>query len=284
MQKGTYFAAYQGRPGAFSEGAARQVFSRHSILLPCDRLEDVFFAVRHSVVWYGVIPIENSLGGSIYLSYDLLRKHRLLIVGETICRIQHALIAAKGVKLREVKKVLSHPMALLQCQRFFQKHPGIKPIPEFDTAGAVEKVINENLRDTAAIAGKRNGDIYGGVVLEDKIQDRANNSTRFLLIARKPAELSPTEKTKTTILFKLRNEPGALFRALKPFAERKINWTKTESRPLGTSRRKYPFEYRFFADIVSSRPDRGKEVAAAIEDLREIDPSLRVLGTYPCSI
>ena len=273
----TYDAAYQGSRGAFTELACEKLLGTSARLLPCARFEDVFDAVNTGVARFGVIPVENTLAGSIHLNYDLLNENQLVIVGETVCQIVMAVVAAPGVRLENVRKILSLPIALAQCERFFRAHPEIQAVPEFDTAGAVEKVVRENLQDVAAIAGRRNAEIYGGVVLADGIQDHPENYTRFLLIS--PETKSPpssSQKSKTSIVFKLGNVPGALFRSLEPFAKRGIDLTKIESRPLKGS----PFEYVFYVDLVAE-PGKADAVAEAIRELSNMSASLRVLGTYP---
>ena len=274
-QMSSYDAAFQGSRGAFSELAGEKFLGASARLLPCVRFEDVFQAVSSGTAKYGVIPVENTLAGSIHTNYDLLNENQLVILSETVCHIVMAVVAARGVRLENVRKILSLPVALAQCERFFRSHPEIQAVPEFDTAGAVEKVIRENLQDVAAIAGRRNAEIYGGVVLADSIQDYDENYTRFLLIAPEgtPAPKSSSQKkSKTTIVFKLGNVPGALFHSLEPFAKRGIDLTKIESRPLKGS----PFEYVFYVDLVAE-PGGAEE---AIRELAAMSASLRVLGTY----
>jgi prephenate dehydratase len=276
VQEPEYAAAFQGSRGAFSEVASWELVGADARLLPCPRLEEVFAAVESGQARCGVIPVENTLAGSIHLSFDLLNTHNLVINGEIVCRISHAVVGASGSRLSDIRRILSHPVALAQCERFFREHPEIQPGPEFDTAGAVEKVVREKLMDAAAIAGRRNADLYGGAVLADNIQDHAENFTRFLLIARQAIAPPTGSRLKTTIVFKLGNTPGALFRALRPLAERGIDLTKIESRPIKGS----PFEYFFYADLVTAA---GAEKAArdAVADLSGFCASLRVLGTYP---
>jgi prephenate dehydratase len=277
-QKTPYDAAFQGSRGAFSEIAAWELLTPSARLLPCPRLEEAFDAVSNSTATYGVIPVENTLAGSIHLSFDLLYQHKLSIIGETVCHIEHALVGAPGVRLEDVRYVLSHPVALAQCERFFRMHPEIQQKPEYDTAGAVEMVIRENRRDAAAIAGKRTAEIFGGVVLAERIQDHPENYTRFILVSRDARLPAGTVRRKTTLVFKLANAPGALVQSLRPFAERGIDLTKIESRPIKGS----PFEYLFYVDLVSE-PGAAAAVDEAIQELARISAALRVLGTYPAS-
>lgn len=270
-------AAYQGSPGAFSEDAALKLLTPTAKLLPRDTLEDVFGAVSQGDARFGVVPIENTLAGSILRCYDLLYEHDLKIVGETVCRIQHALIAAPGVRLVDVRKALSHPIALAQCEQFFRRHPQIQPVSVYDTAGAVESVLREGLRDSAAVASRRAAEVYGGIILADSIQDHAENYTRFLLITPSASVgvQSGTLGFKTTIVFSVVNAPGALYHSLRAFAERGVDLAKIESRPLRGS----PFEYLFYLDLLG-RAD-CTPVSDALQDLEQQAKWVRVLGTYP---
>ncbi len=273
-----YDAAFQGSRGAFSEIASWEMLGRSSSLLPCPRMEEVFSAVHSGVARYGVVPVENTLAGSVMLHIDLLIQHELFVIGETVCRIEHAVIGAPGVQLKDVRQVMSHPVALEQCEGFFRNHPEIHAVPEYDTAGAVDKVIRENRRDCAAIAGRRTAELFGGVILADNIQDHSENFTRFLLVSPQVRAADDSVRNKTTIVLKLANTPGSLFHSLRPFAERGIDLTKIESRPIKGS----PFEYLFYIDLVSE-PGKVSVVLEAVKELRNISASLRVLGTYPKS-
>jgi prephenate dehydratase len=272
----SYDAAFQGSRGAFSEIAAWELLGPEATLLPCPHLEEVFGAVLTGTARYGVVPVENTLAGSVLLGVDLLIQYDLYVIGEAVCRIEHAVIGAPGVRLEDVRLVMSHPVALAQCETFFRNHPEIRAVPEYDTAGAVEKVVRENRRDCAAIAGSRTAEIFGGVVLADKIQDHSENYTRFLLVSRETREVDDSVRNKTTIVVKLANNPGSLFHSLRPFAERGIDLTKIESRPIKSS----PFEYLFFVDLVSE-PGRHSVVFEAVEELKRLSASVRPLGTYP---
>jgi prephenate dehydratase len=271
-----YDAAFQGSRGAYSEMASWELLGSSAKLLPCPRPEEVFEALRSGKAKYGVVPVENTLAGSVIWAVDLLIEHDCFVIGETVCRIDHAVIGAPGVQLKDVRHILSHPVALAQCETFFRMHPEIQPVPEFDTAGSVEKVVRENIRDSAAIAGKRTAELFGGVVLADRIQDHADNFTRFLLVSPQNRQPDDSVRNKTTVLLKLANTPGSLFHSLRPFAERGIDLTKIESRPIKAS----PFEYLFFVDLVSE-PGKMDVLLEAVAELRKISASLRVLGTYP---
>ncbi len=273
-----YDAAFQGSRGAFSEIASWEMLGRTATLLPCPRMEEVFSAVHSGTARYGVVPVENTLAGSVMLHIDLLIQHDLFVIGETVCRIEHAVIGAPGVQLKDVRQVMSHPVALEQCEGFFRNHPEIHAVPEYDTAGAVDKVIKENRRDSAAIAGRRTAELFGGVILADNIQDHSENFTRFLLVSPEVRGADDSVRNKTTIVLKLANTPGSLFHSLRPFAERGIDLTKIESRPIKGS----PFEYLFYIDLVSE-PGKVAVVLEAVRELRNISASLRVLGTYPKS-
>jgi prephenate dehydratase len=273
-----YDAAYQGTRGANSEDAAIDLLSKDAKLLPRETLEDVFNAVSRGEAQFGVVPIENTLAGSIHLCYDLLFEHDLKIVGETVRHILFALIAPPGVSLSQVRQALSHPMALNQCGQFFRKHPQIQPMPVYDTAGAVERVIREGLTDAAAVATRRAAEVYGGVVLAESIQDHSENYTRFLLITPSAASDPPRSLSadyKTTIVFSVAHAPGALYHSLRPFAERRIDLAKIESRPLRGS----PFEYLFYLDVIGRA--ESAPLADALDELRAQAKSVRVLGTYP---
>src|SRR5262245_33756177 len=273
-----YDAAYQGTRGSNSEDVCIDLLSPEAKLLPRTTLEDVFNAVTHGEAHYGVVPVENTLAGSIHRSYDLLFEHDLRIIGETVRHILFALIAPPGVRLSDVRKALSHPVALAQCETFFRQHPQIQPLSVYDTAGAVEIVMNEGSRDSAAVATRRAATVYGGEVLAEAIQDHLENYTRFLLItpsSAKAPEFQTGVEYKTTIVFSVGNAPGALYHSLRPFAERRIDLAKIESRPLRGS----PFEYLFYLDLIG-RADSAP-VSDALAELQAQAKSVRVLGTYP---
>jgi prephenate dehydratase len=270
-------AAYQGARGAFSEDAAFALLGPGASLLPCPTLEDVFAAVAAGRARSAVVPIENTLAGAVPGCADLIGRHDVHIVAERVQPIRHALIAPPGVTLAAVRRVLSHPVAIAQCEHFFRAHPEIAAVPVFDTAGAVDLVTSRGDTDAAAIAGRRAAEVYGGVVLADDIQDRADNLTRFLHLCPGAPPAGRHAGWKTTIVCVLKNEPGSLVRALSLLSSRGLNLTRIESRPT----RETPFEYGFHLDIGGT-----SDLAAldgALDTLARESRSLRVLGHYPAA-
>lgn len=264
--------AFQGEPGAHSEAAAWQALGTEIKTLPVDTFAEIYEAVSSGSATYGIAPIENSLVGSIHQNYDLLLKWRLPVVGEVNYRVSHALLGPKGSTLEGINKVYSHPVALEQCRDFFEAHPKIKPILWNDTAGAAHMVAESAKINIAAIAGVSAAKIYGMDILQEELEDQASNYTRFLLISKKPEPV--TNSCKTSIVFSLKNEPGALFKCLSVFALRDISLTKIESRPM----RQEGWQYYFYIDFAeSAESERG---AKALDHLREIAPFLEILGTY----
>ena len=266
--------AFQGERGAFSEEAAVVALGPGIEPIPCRSFPEVFSAVAEGRATYGVIPIENSLTGSIHTNYDLLLAHDLHIVGETEIPIRHCLLALPGVRLAGIRRVLSHPQALAQCERTLRALlPRAELVPVYDTAGSALILRREGLRDAAAIAGRRAAEIYGMEVLVEDLADSPENYTRFLVLGREP--VVPGGPAKTSVVFAAENVPGALYRCLEPFATRGIDLTKIESRPVRERR----WEYLFYVDFAgSAHEDRCRE---ALEELRGRTTFLRVLGSYP---
>jgi prephenate dehydratase len=264
--------AYQGEPGAFSEAAARQV-SADAELIPCRSFEDVFDSVKGGPAGYGVLPIENTIGGSIHRNFDLLVEHHLPIIGEIELPVVHNLLALPGVPMGRVRRIYSHPQALAQCDRFLRTLTGVEVIATYDTAGSAKLIAEQKMSDGAAIASARAAEVFGLVALHSSIQDYEHNVTRFLIIGRRPLSEAPADKT--TIVFTLANEPGALFKALSVFALRGLDLTKLESRPIPGRK----WEYLFYADLAAARDDL--KCARALAHLAEFAPMLRVLGSYP---
>jgi prephenate dehydratase len=273
--------AFQGERGAFSEEAARRLVGATTAVLPCVRFEDVFRSLKEGRAAGAIIPIENTLAGSVHENYDHLQNFEFRIVAETSVRIVHHLIAPKGVSFPQIKRVFSHPVALNQCLDFFERHPQIERIPFYDTAGSVKMVIEERLTDAAGIASAVAAEIYGGRILRRSIESDRQNFTRFFLLRtpeyarRHPVSAPAHTPWKTSLVFSTHNTPGSLFRALSAFALRDINLNKIESRPL----RGKPWEYLFYVDIMGREDD--PTVLNALRHVGELADFLRVLGCYP---
>ncbi|HWB87046.1 MAG TPA: prephenate dehydratase [Bryobacteraceae bacterium] len=273
--------AFQGERGAFSEEATRKLVGPSAQVLPCTRFEDVFRSLKTGRATGAVIPIENTLAGSVHENYDHLQHFELPIVAETSVRIVHNLIALKGVPFSKVRRVFSHPVALNQCRDFFAQNPQIERISFYDTAGSVKMVTEKGLTDAGAIASSVAAEIYGARILRKSIEDDRQNFTRFFLLRkteyarRHPVKTAPRARWKTSLVFSTHNTPGALFRGLSAFALRDLNLTKIESRPL----RGKPWEYLFYLDFLG-RVDEPNAVNA-LNHLRELADFLRVLGSYP---
>ncbi|MBZ5523774.1 MAG: prephenate dehydratase [Acidobacteriia bacterium] len=263
--------AIQGERGSFSHQAALELVPKSEIVA-CSRATDVFDAVESGEVQCAVLPVENTLAGTVGEHLDLLMERNVFVQQEHRLRIEHNLIAAPGVKIKDVKKVVSHPIALDQCRKFFHKHPEIEPVAFYDTVGGVKHVISNKLTDTAAIAGQQAAGEYGGRVLQAGLEDVKENFTRFFRIVREKAVLPLADKT--SIVFSLTNVSGALFKALSVFSLRDIDLSKIESRPV----RGKPWEYMFYADVL-----RGEEpvLDRALVHLAEVADFIKVIGIYP---
>ncbi len=216
--------AFQGEPGAFSEEASNGYFDRPETI-PFETFDGIFTAVTSRECDYGLIPIENSLAGSIHQNYDLLLQNDLFIIGEYSLRVRHCLITFPGVIKPEIRKVISHPQALGQCAGYL-RGLGVKTEPVYDTAGSVKLLKASGEYSTAAIASRRAAEIYGMQILQEGIEDNPENFTRFLVIS--PTPVIPSGESKTSIVFILKNQPGALFKALSVFALREIDLSKIE--------------------------------------------------------
>lgn len=263
--------AFQGEPGAYSEEAGYGYFD-HPDMVPQESFEDVFIAVSNGKCDSGLVPIENSLAGSIHQNYDLLLRNKLYIVGEYYLRVRHNLIGFADTDMKTIKRVISHPQALGQCAGYIREL-GIKSDPVYDTAGSVKMLKASGEKTTVAIASKRAAKLYGMQILQESIEDDPENYTRFLEIAKQP--VMPETEAKTSIVFTLKNQPGALFKALSVFALRDINLTKIESRPLAGK----PWEYLFYVDFIGAKEkEPGNK---ALDHLNEYALMLRILGSYP---
>jgi prephenate dehydratase len=261
--------AYQGEPGAYSEAAALQYGGAHAETLPCKSFDEVFDAVVKKRATHGVVPLENSIGGTIHRNYDLLLDHELPITGEVELDVVHCLLALPGASLTDIKTVYSHPQALAQCERYL-KDLGVTVEAVYDTAGGAKLVAEQKLTTAAALASRRAAEVFGLDVLQEAVQDYEFNITRFAIIG----GALPENANKTTIVFALPSTPGALFKALSVFALRDINLTKLESRPMRGS----PWEYLFYVEVEARRDDLA--CARALMHLAEFARWSRVLGSY----
>jgi prephenate dehydratase len=299
--------AIQGERGSFSHEAAERMLPGCTVV-PCPRSAEVFDRVERGSVAAAVIPIENTLAGTVAEHADLLVTREVFIQGEYLLRIVHNVIAAPGVKLSAVRQVLSHPVALDQCRDFFERNPQIEAVPFYDTAGSVKHVTANKLKDAAGIAGRKAASEYSGKILQASVEDDKRNFTRFFLIrkpgrksgissekshfSQKPREVGhpgshpllqaathrmiPVGANKTSIAFKVRNVPGALFKSLSVFALRDISLSKIESRPM----RGQPWEYVFYVDFLRGDDEPARN---ALRHLGEVAEFIKVLGIYPAA-
>ena len=269
--------AIQGERESFSHAAARRLLGPGVEVLPCTTFDEVFAARAEAAV----IPIENTLFGSIPRNYELLGTTELQIVGETLLRIEHHLIARPGTRREEIRRVLSHPVALAQCQRFFAAHHELEPVVTDDTAGSVKMIMEGESREVAAIASAAAAALYGGEILVSNVEDNPENFTRFLLLAGANAEAIRAQLSagplKTSLLFRTPNTAGSLWRALAAFALRDISLARIESRPIEGR----PWEYSFYVDISGGAEET--RVANALSHLREMCETVKVLGSYPAA-
>ena len=264
--------AFQGEVGAYSEEAALQFFGPSIITKPYESLDEVFKVVEQDEVQFGIVPVENSLEGSISLVYDLLLDSSLKVCGETELRVSHCLIGSPEARLDLIKRVYSHPQALGQCKTFL-KHLGCELIPTYDTAGSVKMIKEKAITDGAAIASARAAEIYKMKIIASEIEDNPNNFTRFFILAKEDSP--PSGNDKTSIVFSVKHRPRALHEFIKEFAVRNINLTKIESRPT----RQKPWEYNFYLDFEGHREDKApREV---LENLDRTALFLKILGSYP---
>jgi prephenate dehydratase len=269
--------AFQGELGAFSEEAVLTYFRGNAQPLPQRTFADVTSAVREQEAEYGLLPIENTTVGAVTGAYDLLDQPDVHIIGEVICPVRHCLLGVEGSNLAGVRRALSHPVALGQCAKFFLQNPHIEPVATYDTAGAAKQVAALADPAVAAVAGGRAAERYGLSVIAADIHDRADNQTRFLVLSRTDAtvnsDMRSAQEMKTAFLLDTRNEPGALVRALLPFAERGLNLSHLESRPGHIA-----WTYRFFLEIDGT--PSSETMHAALEEVRQHAVTLRVLGTF----
>ena len=276
--------AIQGELGSFSHEAAERMLPRCTVV-PCARSAEVFDRVERGSVAAAVIPIENTLAGTVAEHADLMLTREVFIQGEYLLRIVHNVIAMPGVQLRSLRRVLSHPVALDQCRDFFRRHPKIEAVPFYDTAGSVKHVIANQLKDAAGIAGRQAAREYSGSIVQSSVEDDKRNFTRFFLIRKLGRaagkktiadyhRLIPRGANKTSIVFQVRNVPGALFKSLSVFALRDISLSKIESRPM----RGRPWEYVFYVDFLRGDDEPARN---ALRHLGEVAEFVKVLGIYP---
>jgi prephenate dehydratase/chorismate mutase len=273
---GSLRVAFQGARGAFSEEAAVKLLGKNITLVPRTNFESLFNAIDDKAADCILAPIENSLAGFVHACYDLLLESKLYVSGEVIIPINHYLIGCAGASFEGITAVESHPVALDQCRRFLAANPQISRIAAEDTAGSVARIVAQGDPSRAAIAGKRAGEEYGGVVLREHLEDSSENYTRFLLLT--PSEKSSGETDKISLVIELPHQPGALHNALEPFARRGIDLLKIQGRPV----KGRPWEYCFYLDLRGSPND--SEVAAALSELRDHRVETRVLGAYRAAV
>ena len=275
LDRTTMRVAFQGEPGAFSEGAAIQLLGERITTVPHATFDAAFRAIEDRSADALLAPVENTLAGSVVRVFDLLLQSPLTIAAETILPIEHHLIGCPGATLQGLRSVASHPMALAQCERFFSSHPELRRVPAEDTAGSVREALARGDKSGAAIAGRRAADLYRGVILAEDIQDNAENFTRFVLLVpeRDAAAWLSAEARKMSLAMRLAHRPGALLASLEPFAKHGVNLLKIESRPIHGR----PWEYQFFIDVEAADVARLDQ---ALTEVRKATSELRVLGRY----
>jgi prephenate dehydratase len=283
----TMKVAIQGELGAFSHEAAKRMLARCT-MVPCARSVEVFDRLANGSVEAAVIPIENTLAGTVAEHADLMLTRDVFIQAEYLLRIVHNVIAMPGVQVGALRRVLSHPVALDQCRDFFSRHPKIEAVPFYDTAGSVKHVMANQLKDAAGIAGRQAAKEYRGKIIQSDVEDDKRNFTRFFLIrklgraaGKKKASgeyhrLIPRGANKTSIVFQVKNAPGALFKSLSVFALRDISLSKIESRPM----RGRPWEYVFYVDYLRGDDEPARN---ALRHLGEVAEFVKVLGVYPAA-
>jgi len=264
--------AFLGERGTFSEEAVIKLLGESCKTVSRPTFETVFAAIDEGCADYILAPLENTLVGAVHRSQDLLLKSSLGIVAEIILPIAHFLIGSQGASLESIKTVESHPVALGQCERFFAAHPRIKRVGTEDTASSVRRVVESGDPSRAAIAGKRAADIYGGVILQEHLEDQSENYTRFVLLAPKADESN--KGNKISLIIKLAHRPGALHDALRPFVRRGIDLLKIESRPI----KERPWQYNFYIDLQT--PASESELRGALDEIKEQAEEFRFLGRY----
>jgi prephenate dehydratase len=264
--------AFQGEYGAFSEQAAIAYFGKNCIPVPRENFKDVFEDVVQQQTAFGIIPIENSVFGSVHQNFDLLQEFSLFIVGELKLRIKMNLMVLPGTVLKDVRHVYSHPQGLGQSDKFLRNLKNVSLHPFYDTAGAAKMISLEQKKDSAAIASEQAGTHYGLTILKKSIETDHRNFTRFLVLSSKA--IQPKFNAKTSLIFATKHIPGSLVFCLSSFAERSINLLKIESRPFVGK----PWEYLFFVDIDSHQKDNN--CVSALNELKKHTSYLKILGSY----
>lgn len=273
-QKESIIVAFQGERGAYSEQAVHQHFGRAVTALACHSFVDIFEAIHNGQAQHGMLPVENSLAGTVVPAYDQLMDHDLRIQAEVILKVEHCLLAAPRTPLEEIQRAISHPQALAQCERTLRRL-GIEPVSHYDTAGAARDLAAEPLAHTAAIASALAAESYGLDILVRNLEDLPFNYTRFFVLGL--PDLPRQDPSKTSIVFTTGHEPGALHAVLGELAQRDINMTKIESRP----RRNRPWHYLFYVDFEGHVDD--PRVQAALMGILKRASLLKVLGSYPAA-
>jgi prephenate dehydratase len=271
----TMRVAFQGEAGAFSEAAAIQLLGEEIRTVPRATFDATFRAIAEGAADALLVPVENTLAGSVVRVYDLLLESPLEICGETILPIEHDLMGCPGATLGEIRAVASHPMALAQCEHFFEANPGLKRVPAEDTAGSVREMMGRGDKSCAAIAGTRAAKHYGATILRESIQDNAENFTRFVLLlpADEARRYRAKEAKKMSLAMRLAHKPGALLASLEPFSRHGVNLLKIESRPIHGK----PFEYQFYVDVEA---EKHEQLEKALKEVRSATSDMRVLGLY----
>ncbi len=271
----TMRVAFQGEPGAFSEAAAVQLLGESIKTVPRATFDATFRAIAEGAADALLVPVENTLAGSVVRVYDLLLESPLEICGETILPIEHHLMGCPGATFAGIRAVASHPMALAQCERFFEANSGLKRVPAEDTAGSVREMMGKGDKSCAAIAGWRAAGQYGAIILRESIQDDAENFTRFVLLLppEEARRYRAKDAKKMSLAMRLAHKPGALLASLQPFSRHGVNLLKIESRPIHGK----PFEYQFYVDVEA---EKHEQLESALKEVRSATSDLRVLGLY----
>ena len=262
--------SFQGERGAYSEAASVSFFENEINAIPCSTFADVLKNTENDGSDYSILPIENSLEGSVGESNDLLLETDLNVIGEIYHRIHHCLIGTGSIG--DIDTVYSHPQALGQCRKFIQEN-SLKTIPSYDTAGSVKIIKNLNKNNVACIASKNAAEIFGVPIIKEGVEDNANNYTRFLVFSKENND--KTDNSKTSIIFSVKHEAGALYQIINEFYQHKINLTKIESRP----NKNTPWEYNFYVDFEGQQDDPS--IKDVLEKLRNHSTFLKILGSYP---